>query len=229
MVNNIVRVAHRGASGYEPENTLLSFKKAIELGADMIEFDVRVCESGELVVMHDDSVDRTTNGKGKIEDKELAELKSLDESKGQKIPTLIEVLDFVDKKIKLDIELKDEGIVKEVSDIIKKYIEKKGWSYDDFMVSSFHHNELRQLKEINPEIRIGVLSEEVPPGFLHFAKKIKAYSVNTPVDRINGKFVENAHKNGLKVFVFAANDTPEIDKAKSLGVDYICSNFPDKI
>lgn len=226
---NILKVAHRGASGYEPENTLLAFQKAIELNADMIELDTRVCESGELVVMHDDSVDRTTNGKGKIEDKTLKELKSLDESRAQKIPTLIEVLDFIDKRIKLNIELKDEGTAKEISIIIEKYIRKKGWSYDDFLISSFHHNELRQLKEINPEIRIGVLTELLPPGFMHFARKIGAYSVNIPVDKLNNNLVEDAHKIGLKVFTFAANNTDEIKKAKLLGVDYICSNYPDKI
>ena len=224
-----LKVAHRGASGYESENTLASFKKAIDVAADMIELDVRACKSGELVVIHDETVDRTTDGSGRVEDKTLTELKSLKGKKGERIPTLTEALDFIDKKLKVDIELKVKNIASQACNIIGRYIEENGWSYDDFIVSSFHHNELRELKKIDPEIKIGVLSKEVPAGFLNFAKKIKAYSVNTPVDKIDEKFVEHAHKKGLKVFVFAANNTDEIQKAKDLNIDYICSDFPNKI
>ena len=216
--------------GYEPENTLLAFKKAIDMGADMIELDVHVCKSGEVVVMHDETVDRTTDGSGRIEDKTLTELKGLNMEKGERISTLTEVLDFVDKKVKLCIEVKDKNTAMEVRAIIEKYIEENGWNYDDFIISSYHHNELEQLKNKDPEIKIGVLSNVIPPiEFLGFAKKIKAYSVNVPVDRIDSKFVAKAHKMGLKVFVFAANDSGEIEKAKEINADYICSNFPDKI
>ena len=225
----MIKVAHRGASGYEPENTLLAFKKAIDVGADMIELDARLCKSGELVVIHDDTVDRTTNGFGSVEDKTLTELKGLEQSKGERIPTLIEVLDLVDKKTKLNIEIKGKGTAMQVRAIIEKYIDEKGWNYDDFLISSFRHDELWQMKKTDPELRIGVLTEMIPPGFIQFAKKIKAYSVNVPADRIDENFVKKAHDNGLKVFVYAANDTSEIDKAKFLNVDYICSNFPDKI
>lgn len=229
MAQNIIKVGHRGAMGYEPENTLASFKKAIDLKADMIELDVHVCKSGEVVVMHDETVDRTTSGTGKIEDKTLTELKGLHMDKNQKVPTLEEVLDIVDKKIKVNIELKDQGTAQPVRAIIEQYIEKNGLDYDDFIVSSFNHGELEELRKIDPEARIGVLSETVPPTLIRFAKKIKAYSINTPINRIDKKFVDKAHKNGFKVFVFAANDTDEIRKAKDINVDYICSNFPDKI
>ncbi len=228
-MDKIIKVGHRGASGYEPENTLLAFKKAIEIGADMIELDVRRCKSGELVVIHDETVNRTTNGKGEVSEKTLTELKGLEMEKGERIATLEEVLDFLDKKIKVNIELKDKDIAMQARAVIEQYIEENGWTYEDLLVSSFHHEELMQFKLADPEIRIGVLTEIVPPRFLKFAEEIKAYSVNVPINRIRIGFVEDAHKRGLKVFVYAANDSPEIKKAKEIGADYICSNFPDRI
>lgn len=218
-----IKVGHRGAAGYEPENTLASFQKAIDLGADMIELDVRLCKTGELVVMHDDAVDRTTKGHGKVEDMTLTELKSLG------VPTLTEVLDFTDKKIKINIELKGKNTAMPVRAVIEQYVEK-GWQYDDFLVSSFHHDELWKMRLTEWYVKLGVLSNVVPPiEFFSFVKAIGAYSVNVPVDRVDKKFAEKAHKNNLKVFVFAANSDGEIQKAREIGADYICSNFPDKI
>ena len=149
----IIKVGHRGAMGYEPENTLRSFKKALELGVDMIEFDVYVCKSGELVVIQDDTLERTTNGKGLVIEKTLAELKELDAGKEEKIPTLEEIMDLADKKVKINIELKGDNTAKPVLNMIEKYVDEKGWKYDDFLVSSFNHNELKKFKELNPKIK----------------------------------------------------------------------------
>ncbi len=225
-----IKVAHRGASGYEPENTLAAFKKAIDLGANMIELDVRVCKSREVVVIHDSSVDRVTNGHGSVEGMTLTELKGLEMQKGERIPTLEEVLDFMDKKAKINIELKGKKTAWPVSRIIDRYVEEKGWSYDDFIVSSFRHDELWKIRFFSWNVKIGVLSEAMPPiEFFSFVKAIGAYSVNVPINRIDEKFVKEAHEKGLKVYVFTANDSPEIEKAKQIGADYICSNYPDKI
>lgn len=226
----IFKVGHRGAAGYEPENTLLSFQKAMELGADMIELDVRACKSGELVAIHDDTVERTTDGKGNVKDKTLSELKGLNIEKGQKISTLTEILDFLDRKIKVNVELKGKNTAFKACRIIQRYVEEKGWSYDDFIVSSFNHAELWIVKFMDKDIKIGVLSEVVPPiKFMSFVKTIKPHSVNVPVNRVDKDFVEKAHKNNIKVFVFAADNSGEIEKAKEIGADYICSDFPDKI
>jgi len=228
--NKVVKVGHRGAMGYEPENTLASFKKAIELAAGMIEFDVRVCKTGEVVIMHDETLERTTNGSGKIKDKTLTELKGLLVGGKERIPTLTEALDFIDKKIKVNIELKGKNTAFKVCRTIQRYVEERGWQYDDFIVSSFSKPELLAVKFFDRYIKIGVLSEIIPPiRFMSFLKAIGAYSVNVPVDRIDKKFVEKAHKNNLKVFVFAANNSGEIQKAKEIRADYICSDFPDKI
>jgi len=209
------KVAHRGASGYEPENTLPAFQKALELGADMIELDVWICKTGEAVVVHD---------KGQVEKMPFLELKA------QNIPALTEVLDLVDKKAKIDIELKGKRTAWPVSRIIDRYVEEKGWSYNDFIVSSFRHDELWKIKFFSWKIRLGVLSEVMPPiKFFSFVKAIGAYSVNVPINRIDEKFVEKAHKNNLKVFVYTANTPKELGKARLINADYICSNYPDKI
>lgn len=231
QTDKIIKVGHRGAMGYEPENTLASFQKAVELGADMVELDVHLCKSGELVVTHDETLDRTTNGSGKVKNKTLTELKSLNVLGGkERIPTLTEVLDFIDKRVKVNIELKGRNTAFKTCQTIQRYVEEKGWQYDDFIVSSFRKGELVAVKFFDRYIKVGVLSEVVPPiRLMSFVKAIGAYSVNVPVDRIDKKFVEKAHKNNLKVFVFATNTDNEIQKAKEIGVDYICSNFPDKI
>ena len=225
----MLKVGHRGAAGYEPENTLRSFKKALELGVDMIELDVYVCKSGELVVIHDNTLDRTTNGKSSVENKTLSELKELDAGLGEKIPTLEEVLDLVNKKVKVNIELKGKNAAKLVLKTIEKYVAEKGWNYEDFLVSSFNYDELQKIKKLNPKIRVGFLTEKIPDGFIEFAKKSGAYSVNTSIANTNLESVKTAHKHGLKVFIWTVNEPSEIEKAKSLNVDYICSNFPDKI
>lgn len=221
--NKIIKVGHRGAAGYEPENTLRSFKKAMELGADMIEFDVHLCKSGELVVIHDETVDRTTNSKGLVAEKIFAELKELN------IPTIENVLDLADKKVNVNIELKGGNTARPVSDTIEKYVEEKDWGYESFLVSSFNHGELKKFKELNPKVKTGLLVEEIPEGFTDFAEKFDAYSVNVPVKYLTEEFAENAHLHNLKVYVWAANEVSEIEKAKELGADYICSNFPNKI
>jgi len=219
----VCKVGHRGAAGYAPENTLQSFQKALELGVDMIEFDVYVLKSGELAVIHDDTVDRTTKGKGKVEEKTLSELKELG------IPTIEEVLDLADKKADINIELKGGNTAEPVSRVIEKYVEEKGWEYDDFFVSSFNHSELKKFKNLSPKVKIGVLTEEIPEGFIDFSEKIDAHSVNVPVKEATQGFVDQAHMRGLKVYVWTANEPEEIEKSKSLNVDYICSNYPDKI
>ncbi len=142
-------IGHRGASGYEPENTLLSFKKAISLNADMIEMDIFKCKTGELVIIHDNTVDRTTNGKGYIRDLTFQELRILDAGKGEKIPTLTEVLDLVNNKIKINLELKGEETAGPVCELIRKYVEEKGWNYNDFYISSFNHRLLQEFISVN--------------------------------------------------------------------------------
>lgn len=225
----MLKIGHRGAMGYEPENTLRSFKKGLELGVDMVELDVYALKTGELVVIHDDKVDRTTDGHGYVMDKTFEEIKSLDAGDGEKIPTLQEVLELVDKKVQVNIELKGEGTAQPVAKVIDQYIKDKGWSGDHFIVSSFDHYELKEFNSLKPEIRIGALITGIPIGYCDYAEKVNAYSVNLNLEFINQKFVDDAHGRGLKVFVYTVNDKDDINRMKDLGVDGLFSNFPDRI
>lgn len=223
----MLRIGHRGAMGYEPENTLRSFKKAIDLGVDMIELDVHVCKSGELVVIHDYRVDKTTNGSGFIKNKNLSEIKKLDAGKGENIPTLHEVLDLVDRKCQVNIELKGHNTAGPVAKTIDMYIDK-GWFYDDFLISSFNYFELRKFKKIKEKVRIGFLSL-TRWGAIFFAKSLKAWSINIYNDVTNKKFVDAAHKKGLVVLGYTVNEKDDIKKMKDMGVDGLFSNYPDRI
>ena len=225
----MIKFGHRGAMGYEPENTLISFQKAIELNVDAVELDVYVCKTGELVVIHDDKVNRTTNGTGYVAEKTLEELRLLDAGKGEKIPTLQEVFDLIDKRVKVNIELKGVGTAKPVAQMIQDYVTNKSWTKDHFMVSSFNHHELKEFNKLNPEIKIGALISGIPISYAEFAEKIGAFSINLDIDFINQEFVDDAHQRGLKVYVWTVNDHDDIARMKALGVDGMFSNFPHRL
>ncbi|MFA6422345.1 MAG: glycerophosphodiester phosphodiesterase family protein [Candidatus Buchananbacteria bacterium] len=224
----MLKIGHRGALGYAPENTLLSFQKAIDLGVDMVELDVYVCKTGELVVIHDDRLERTTNGEGYIWEKTLSELKELDAGEGQKIPTLVEVFDLVNKKVKINIELKGEGTAQPVAKMIREYIEL-GWDEDMFFVSSFNHHELKKFKELMPNVKIGALIVANPLDYAKFGSDLNAWSINLCIEFINQAIVDDAHGRGLKVLVWTVNNPEDIERMKKLNVDGIFSNFPDRI
>ena len=215
--------------GYAPENTLKSFRKALELNVDIIELDVHVCKSEELVVIHDDKVDRTTNGKGYVIEKTLEELKSLNAGEGEKIPLLSEVLDIVNKQARINIELKGTCTVEPIRDLVEEYVKNKGWEYEDFIISSFNHYELKKFNKLNPDIEIGALITGIPVGFAEFAERVNARYVNLCVEFINQEFVDDAHKRGLEVYVWTVNDSDDIEKMRSLNVDGIFSDFPDRL
>lgn len=229
MHNNCLAIGHRGACGYAPENTLASFKKALELGVDMVEFDVYLCKSGEVVVIHDDTVDRTTNGTGFINDLTLKQLKQLDIDNGEKVPTLQEVLDCIDRKCIVNIELKGPHTALPVAKIIHEYITHKGWQYKDFLISSFDHQQLAVTKSIDPNLRIGLLLHALSVHLPHIGQQFGAYSLHVNSESTTQEFVDDTHKSGLKFFVYTVNNPEEIAYIKSLGVDGIFSDYPDRI
>jgi glycerophosphoryl diester phosphodiesterase len=224
-----LKIGHRGACGYEPENTLRSFQKALELRVDMIELDVHRCASGEIVVIHDNRVDRTTNGTGYVAEMSLEELRKLDAGEGEKIPLLGEVFDLVKGRAQVNVELKGSGTARPVHDLLKGLVQGGSWSYDDFLVSSFNHYELLEFLRYNANIRIGALTEGIPLGYAEFAERLHASSVNISLEFICKEFVDDAHRRGMKVFVYTVNDPGDIDLVKSLGADGAFSNFPDRL
>lgn len=225
----MLKIGHRGACGYAPENTLASMQKAIELGVDGFEFDIQLSRDGIPVVIHDDSLERTTNGKGLVSDYTLAELQKFDAGNGEKIPSLTDVINFADKRCHLFIELKAENSVKPVAEIIANSVKNLDWSYEQFCVVSFNHLQLMEMRALIPEIKTGALFVGIPVNLAAIAADAGAWSINPCIHHINQELVADAHARGLKVLVWTCNEPSEIAKAKSLGVDGIFSNFPDRI
>lgn len=222
-------IGHRGACGYEPENTLRSFSKAIALGVHAIELDVYVCKTGELVVIHDGKVDRTTNGTGYVQEKTLTELKQLDAGKGEQIPTLEEVFQLVNQQVIINIELKGQGTAQAVADLINMYVTQQSWAWSNFFVSSFDHYELQAFSQACPEVSIGALIDSIPLGYAEFGSKLNADAVVVSADFINQAFVDDAHARGMRIYVYTLNDFDQIARIKQLGVDGIFSNYPDRL
>lgn len=222
-MNTILKIGHRGAKGYVAENTLESFQKAINLGCDGIELDVHLSLDGEIIVIHDDTIDRTTTGKGLVNQIPLSELKL------HNIPTLGEVLHIASPNLLINIELKSYETVEKVNALIQKNIQEKSWKYENFLVSSFDWQALQQLRFLNDEIQIGVLTQDNLETAFAFAKFIKATSLNPYFKLLNVENVTKIHEKGIKIFVWTVNEIEDIEYMKRLMVDGIISDFPDRI
>ena len=218
-------IGHRGACGHEPENTLRSVRRALELGAHGIEVDVRVVDD-ELVVIHDATLNRTTNGRGYIARRSFIELRGLDAGGGERIPTLREVFDTVNRRAFINVELKGRRTAGLVCALIDEFVGASGWSYDDFLVSSFHRRELAQIN--SPRIRIGLLFTRPSPLYYFPARKLHAWSVNVALRYVSRSFVEDAHRRGLKVFVYTVNEPADISRMRAMGVDGIFTDYPER-
>lgn len=225
----MLKIGHRGANGYEPENTLISFEKAIEMGVDGIELDVHLSIDHQLIVIHDETIDRTTNGKGFVNQLSLVQLKEFKIKNTHKIPTLEEVLDLVNQKCFVNIELKSFETAEKTVELIENYIEEKGWNYNQFLVSSFDWNAIQQVTFLNPEIPIGVLTETNLELALTFAKFIQAKSIHPPFDFLTKENVLNIQKKGILVFPWTVNEPKDIKKVITLKVNGIITDFPDRI
>ncbi|MFD2943209.1 glycerophosphodiester phosphodiesterase [Flavobacterium notoginsengisoli] len=225
----MLKIAHRGAKAYEPENTLQAFQKALDLNSDGIELDVHLSSDGYIVVIHDETIDRTTNGKGEVNTFTLAELKSfLIEGKYQ-IPTLNEVFDLVDKKCLINIELKGLNTPNKVVSLIEEYVSVKNWKYENFIISSFDWNMLEGTSKLNSNIPIGVLTEENIATALAFAEKIKAKAIHPDFQLLNTDNVSEMQRKGFLVLPWTVNTEEDIQKVKSYQVNGIISDNPDKI
>lgn len=222
-------IGHRGAMGHETENTIKSIKKAIELGVDMIEIDVFKIKSGEIVVFHDVNVERLTDGSGKIEDYTWTELQNLTLTGNHKIPLLTDVMDVIDAKVGLNIELKGTRTAKDVNAIILDYVENKGWKLSDFMISSFNWDELAIARDVNMEIIIGVLTSDAPENAIPVAQKLKAIAINPDFGKLTPDNVSQIKDAGLLIYPWTVNEEQDILKMKRMGVDAMFTNFPERV
>jgi glycerophosphoryl diester phosphodiesterase len=225
----VLVIGHRGAAGYEPENTIRSFGRAMEMGVDMIELDVHLTRDEELVVIHDDTVDRTTDGRGYVRDMDIEEIRLLDAGRGERIPTLDEVFRLVWGKCAINIELKGLGTAQPVLDFLDELIASREGRTDQILISSFNPDMLIEARDRTRKYALGVLVKDEPYGAEEFGKEIGAFSVNPEHRYLAVDFVKGSHETDLKVFPWTVNDPGDISRMKDLGVDGIITDYPDRI
>lgn len=218
--------AHRGAGGHAPENTLLSVKTALDMGAPWIEVDVFYVQ-GQLVVIHDRRLERTTSGSGDLMQQSLATLRSLDAGKGAKIPFLHEVMDVIQGQCGINIELKGPGTAAPVADLLKACIRDGTCGKEQLLVSSFDHPQLMEFKQLAPQLHIGANIYGVPLDGAGFADAMGVYSIHAHCNFISRMFVDDAHCRGIKVFIFTVNHAEELRRMAALGVDGVFTDYPE--
>jgi glycerophosphoryl diester phosphodiesterase len=226
-----LKIAHRGSSGTHPENTISAFLAAAQEGADMCELDVQSTRDGAVVVIHDETVDRTTDGRGAVADLALEEIQRLDAGikfgesfRGQRIPTLDEVMKAVRGKLGLNIEIKEGAVERQVCRLMRSY-----GALTTSMVSSFEWKALEKVSAIDPEIRVGLLAEKNREALIAAAAAMRAYAVNPRFDMADAAFCGKAHARGLKVLVWTV-DAPEAMRILiAAGVDGIMTNYPARL
>ncbi|MFI8604936.1 glycerophosphodiester phosphodiesterase [Cellulophaga baltica] len=226
---SLLVIGHRGAMGHETENTIPSIKKALELDVDMIEIDVFKIASGEIVVFHDDTIDRLTDGIGNIEEYTWSQLQKVTVKGNHKIPLLTEVIHVIDRRVPLNIELKGAGTAKDVNGIISAYL-KEGWVSDDFLISSFNWEELKVMRMENAGIKIAVLIEnDDPREALPLAKELKAVAINPDFEKLTLAIADEIKAAGFKIYPWTVNEPDAIDEMIQIGVDGVFTNFPERI
>ena len=228
---SLLRIGHRGSKGYVAENTLESINHATSLGVDGIEIDIFKCLSGELVLSHENNLKRLTGKSGQLEDLTLEELKEFLVLGKYKIPTLKDVLMKIQKPLFLNIELKGLNTAKATSKIIEDFSKSTSWSIDNFIVSSFHFNELEEFRYINKNTPVGVLVSNSMSinETIKFGKKINAQGIHPNYRLLNDKTVEKIKNNDFKIYTWTVNNKDDINFMKKLKVDGIISDYPDRI
>jgi len=216
-------IAHRGARASEPENTVRAMNKAFECGADAVEIDLRFTCDHKLVVIHDDTLERTTNGTGKVSNMTIEQLRALDAGKGERIPELSEALSVAKRYSRpLVIELKEEGMEWQVLEEVTE-----AGLGDKVIISSFIHTSLRNLKEKAPEIKTGVIIASVPVNPVRLVQDAKADIIFAKYSRITREFIDACvGYEGIEVYLWTVNTIDDLNNAISYGVDGVVTDNP---
>ncbi len=229
----VLNIAHRGASAYKPENTMEAFEEAVTLGADVIEMDVRRTLDGHLVLLHDEEVDRTTDGTGSISELPLKQVKALDAGMGNRIPLLEEVFSqFFRDRVVLNLDIKCAGIEEKVVEMVHRLFRSDG-----VLISSARPPVLRKVKEIDGEIKIGLLVGRAKSrnpimwikGLFPLAsfRKLGAHTLHQNVRLVTPYLIRGCKKEGIPLFVWVVNEELTMRKLIRRGVDGIITNRPD--
>ena len=234
---NFMNIAHRGASSYAPENTFAAYDKALAMGVDHVELDVHYTSDGHIVVIHDDQVDRTTNGSGRVSDHTLAQLRSLDAGSwfslqytGERIRSLGEVLEHYKGRLYIHLEVKAraEGLASRAADTVRGY----GMA-DSVTVASFWKPALEEIRAYAPELPTGWL---VPPGHrpwdpscVQQALDLGLAQLCPRADVVTPELVEELHGKGLAVHAWSIADEELMRRVVDAGADGMTIDFPDKL
>ncbi len=216
----MIIIGHRGACGYEADNTIKSFEKAIELGADYVELDAQKTLDDKIVVFHD----KRLFDKIPIEEISLLDLKQEALKAGVGIPTLGEVFEFINDRIGINIEVKS----KMPADLIIKEIRKYKCDIDKIIVSSFLHDCLFELRENDSQIKIGVLLDSKLPDPFDILDNLQSKIIIQKYEHIGRNYVDMLHNRNIEIFVWTVNEPEDIKKMVELNVDGIISDFPDR-
>ncbi|WP_449244807.1 glycerophosphodiester phosphodiesterase [Desulfobacca acetoxidans] len=215
-------MGHRGAKAYEPENTLRSIRRALEMGVQAVEIDVHLSRDGHLVVIHDATVDRTTNGRGRVNDLSWEDLRRLDAGRGERLPSLDEVVALVRGRAHLFVELKDTKATAAVA-----FFFQECDLFTEAHVISFWHPALKELRQIEPRIRTGVLFVGCPVDAPALARAADAEALMLNYQYVTPALVQSARRAGLAIGIWNIDTVVDLEPVLSLGLDYIGSNAPD--
>ncbi|MEC3998720.1 glycerophosphodiester phosphodiesterase family protein [Actinacidiphila sp. DG2A-62] len=218
---SFLTVGHRGVMGVEPENTLRSFRRAERAGLDQIELDLHLSKDGELVVMHDATVDRTTDGSGLIRDLTIGEIRGLDAGLGERVPVFQEVLDAVSRPIQA--EIKDVAAARVLAGVLRERGETGRVS-----VLSFHDEALAEVHALLPEVRTVLVSGESGPDLVPRAQAVGARLVSLDLTQLTLAAVRRCHDAGIAVMAWSVNSAQDWALVRALGLDGAATDLPEE-
>lgn len=225
-------IAHRGGPLVNnqplPENSLAAIARALDLGVYAIEIDIYQVE-GELLVTHDRRLGKVVSGQGIITDVSLAYLQQQRLDNGESLPTLQQVMELVGDRALLNIEIKGAGCVPPLRGLLDKFCREGQQSYEQYLVSSFDHQQLYLCLQQLPQVKRGVLIEGIPLDYANCCAALQAYSFNTHLSFLSAELLEDARKRGLENWVYTANHEQDWAWLRSLGVDAVFTDRPDEL
>ena len=225
----MLKIGHRGAKAHVAENTLESFQHALAMGMGGIELDIHTCATGELVVIHDFTVERTTNGAGEVSKLSLKQLKELKVEGQYNIPTLDEVIEALGTRCFINIEMKGRHTAKPLSELLVRLVGSGDYNYSQFIVSSFQKEELQIMSEINPNVNLGVLTQASVTEAGEWADAFSAKALHPHFSLLTESNVKKAHEARFKIYTWTVNEPGDIARVKSYGVDGIITDYPERL
>lgn len=222
-------IGHRGAKGERPENTLLGIEYALDCGLDGVEIDIHGSRDGVLTVIHDDTLDRTTNGRGAVKNHDFGDIQNLDAGNGQRVPRLEEVLELFashprKSELTLFIEVKALGLEEQLIKLIQSYREEF-----KIIVKSFNHRVLKSITHSDAQIPCACLIYGLPINPVQIAKNCGAQTISVSIHTFDKKLVSDCHEQGITVCAWNCNSAEQIEYFRKTGLDWLCTDFPSKV